>query len=66
MATGKKPASLAGKGLKNKSTSKKQKTIDASDLSQAPDKKSAKKKTTAKKKKSVKKTIQKKSVPKKK
>lgn len=34
MATGKKPASLAGKGLKNQRTSRNQKTIDASDLAQ--------------------------------
>jgi transcriptional regulator with XRE-family HTH domain len=35
MTTGKKPASLAGKGLKNKLTPKNQKKIDASDLAQA-------------------------------
>ena len=44
MTTGKKPASLAGKGLKNKNTPKKQKTVDASDLSQAKQKKQNKKK----------------------
>ena len=43
MATGKKPASLAGKGLGKKSTSKNQRTIDASDLAQTkPVKKKAK------------------------
>lgn len=36
MTTGKKPASLSGKGLASKSTPKSQKTIDASDLAQAP------------------------------
>lgn len=35
MTTGKCPASLASKGLKNTKISKSQKTIDASDLSQA-------------------------------
>jgi len=35
MTTGKKPASLAAKGLKNKSTPRPQKTVDASDLAQA-------------------------------
>ncbi len=34
MATGKKAATLAGKGLRKKNTSKAQKTIDASDLAQ--------------------------------
>ncbi len=38
MTTGKKPASLAGKGLKDKETKKPQKTVDASDLSQAKQK----------------------------
>jgi hypothetical protein len=42
MATGKKPASLAGKGLTSKKTTQKLKTVDASDLSQA---KKPKKKT---------------------
>ena len=44
MATGKKPASLAGKGLENKKTKKNQRTIDASDLSQALKRKKPKKK----------------------
>lgn len=38
MTTGKKPASLSGKGLSKKSTSRSQKTVDASDLAQAPKK----------------------------
>lgn len=35
MATGKRPASLAGKSLRKKGTPKNQKTVDASDLAQA-------------------------------
>lgn len=35
MATGKKPASKAGKGLASKTATKDQKTVDASDLAQA-------------------------------
>lgn len=42
MATGKKAGSLAGKGLGKKSTSKNQKTVDASDLAQVPAKKAKK------------------------
>ena len=38
MATSKKPASLAGKSLKNKHTPKNQKVVDASDLAQTPKK----------------------------
>ncbi len=49
MATGKKAASLAGKGLGKKSTSKGQRTIDASDLAQAPEKSKRKKKKSIKK-----------------
>lgn len=44
MATGKRPASLAGKALQSKATSKKQKTVDASDLSQAKRRKPKKRK----------------------
>lgn len=44
MATGKKPASIAGKELPEKNISKKQKTVAASDLAQAPKKKKPKKK----------------------
>ncbi len=43
MATGKKAASLAGKVLSKKSTSKPEKTVAASDLSQTPPKKPKKK-----------------------
>jgi hypothetical protein len=44
MATGRKAASLAGKGLRTKGNTKSQKTVDASDLSQAKRKKPKKKK----------------------
>lgn len=44
MATGKKPASLAGKGLRSKNTKKGQKTVDASDLAQATTKQKKSKK----------------------
>lgn len=44
MVTGKKAASLAGKGLKNKQSSTSQKSVDASDLSQAKKKKKPAKK----------------------
>ena len=43
MATGKKPAREAGKLLKKTSTKKPVKTVAASALSQAPDKKAKKK-----------------------
>jgi hypothetical protein len=48
MPTGKRPASLSGKGLANPKTPAKQKTVDASDLAQAPKKGGAKKPTTKK------------------
>jgi hypothetical protein len=48
MPTGKKPASDAGKGLRNKKTTKPQRTVDASDLAQAP-REPAPKKPAAKK-----------------
>ena len=44
MTTGKKAASLAGKGLVSNRTAKRQKTIDASDLAQAKPKKKKPKK----------------------
>lgn len=44
MATSKKPASLAAKGLRDKKTSKSQKTVDASDLAQTKQKKIQRKK----------------------
>lgn len=44
MTTGKKTASLAGKGLAKKSTPKTQRTVDASDLAQAKKKNKLKKK----------------------
>jgi len=53
MATGKKPASLAGRGLRKKTTPKNQRTIDASDLAQrvpAPKKSTPVKKSTPAKK----------------
>ena len=45
MPTGKKPAKIAGKLLKSSATKKSVKTVAASDLAQAPDKKKTKKKS---------------------
>ncbi|QLH42631.1 MAG: hypothetical protein HWD59_07865 [Coxiellaceae bacterium] len=44
MSTGKKPASLAGRSLQRKGTSKNEKTVAASDLAQAPKRKKPKSK----------------------